>query len=353
MSRGQLEIRSLRKSYGGLDVLKGIDLDVSSGEFVTLLGPSGSGKTTVLMAIAGFQQADAGRIAIDGRDVTALPAHERNVGVVFQQYALFPHLTIRDNIAYPLRMRRLARAEIERRVSAALDAVQLSGVGDRMPNQLSGGQQQRIAVARATVYEPPLLLMDEPLSALDKSLRQDLQTEIRRMHRDLSTSIVYVTHDQEEALGMSDRIAVVNEGRIVQIDTPETIYHRPATRFVASFVGQSNFLGGRYLGGQDGRIGRCRLHDGTEMAGVVTGEPAVDDDVTLMVRPEHMKVCASGGVGARLEELVYQGRHHRCLGRFVTGERCLLELSGDSLPSDPAAPFNVCWEPGDAVILAE
>jgi putative spermidine/putrescine transport system ATP-binding protein len=237
-----LRVRSLRKSFGGNEVLRGIDLDVRTGEFLTLLGPSGSGKTTLLRIIAGFESHTSGEMLIRGRDIAGLSPSERGLGMVFQQYALFPHLTVADNVAYGLRMRRWARPKVGQRVAEMLEMVGLPGLADRKPRQLSGGQQQRVAFARALAYEPQLLLMDEPLGALDRSLRLQLEEEIKRVHRQLGTTVIYVTHDQEEALVLSDRIAIMEEGRFAGLDTPTTLYQRPPTTFVAKFFANANLI---------------------------------------------------------------------------------------------------------------
>ena len=237
-----VSLTGLEKRYDGVGAVRGISLEVQSGEFLTLLGPSGSGKTTTLMMIAGFETPSAGDIAVDGRSVIAIPPNKRNLGMVFQNYALFPHLSVADNIGFPLKQRGVDRTARARMVAEALEVVRLPGYGGRSPRQLSGGQQQRVALARAIVFRPRLLLMDEPLGALDKQLREGLQMELRRLHAELGITFIYVTHDQDEALTMSDRIAVVNEGRIAQLGTPEDLYDRPSDRFVASFIGESNFL---------------------------------------------------------------------------------------------------------------
>ena len=237
-----IRLRSLRKSYGEVAAVDGIDLDVGRGEFFTLLGPSGSGKTTTLRMIAGFERPDAGEIELGGRDVSRLPPFERNVNTVFQDYALFPHMTVQQNVEYGLKVKRVGRAERRLRADEALGAVRLEGYGDRKPAQLSGGQRQRVALARAIVNTPRALLLDEPLGALDLKLRQELQLELKELQQELGMTFVYVTHDQEEALTMSDRIAVFNEGRIEQVGTPAVMYEHPATRFVAGFIGTSNII---------------------------------------------------------------------------------------------------------------
>ena len=237
-----IQISGLTKKYGQLYALESVDLEVKSGEFLTLLGPSGSGKTTLLMAIAGFNRPDAGSIRFGDTEVILTPPHKRNVGMVFQSYALFPHMTVAENIAFPLKLRGVNATERIERAKTALTTVQLDGLGDRDIDQLSGGQRQRVALARAFVFRPRILLMDEPLSALDKKLREQMQIELKHLHEQLGVTTVYVTHDQREALTMSDRIAVINHGRLAQIDTPHAIYNNPANAFVADFIGESTML---------------------------------------------------------------------------------------------------------------
>jgi len=246
---GGLMLRGLVKRYGAVEAVAGIDLEIRRGEFLTLLGPSGSGKTTLLMMIAGFQDATEGDILLDGQPITATPAEKRNFGMVFQGYALFPHMTVRDNIGYALSVRHRPKPEIAARVAEMLELVQLQGMDDRLPAQLSGGQQQRVALARALVFSPPVLLLDEPLGALDRKLRIEVQEQLKDLHRRVGTTFVYVTHDQEEALSMSDRVVIMRAGRIEQVGTPEELYTRPRTEFAASFLGKSNFIdrdGGRF-----------------------------------------------------------------------------------------------------------
>src|SRR6195256_6330329 len=264
-----LELRGVRKSYGGEVAVENVDLELRNEEFLTFLGPSGSGKTTTLMMVAGLQQPDAGSIRLNGVSVASLPPYRRDVGMVFQNYALFPHMTVRRNVAFPLEMRGTPAAEIARLVDEALALVKLPDHGERLPKQLSGGQQQRVALARAMVYRPALLLMDEPLGALDRKLREQLQLEIKRVHREREISVLYVTHDQDEALTMSDRIAVFNQGRIEQIGTPEELYDRPATRFVAGFIGDTNLLSGRAVGVVDGT---CEVESAAGRVRAATGQ---------------------------------------------------------------------------------
>ncbi len=239
---GGLTIRGLTKRYGTFVAVNGIDLDIRKGEFLTLLGPSGSGKTTLLMMIAGFQNVTAGDIRLDGQSIINMLPEKRNFGMVFQGYALFPHMTVADNIAYPLSVRHRPKSEIDRRVSEMLELVQLNGMAGRFPAQLSGGQQQRVALARALCFAPPVLLLDEPLGALDKKLRVEVQAQLKDLHRTVGTTFIYVTHDQEEALSMSDRVVIMQAGGIEQIGTPEELYTKPRTEFAASFLGKSNFL---------------------------------------------------------------------------------------------------------------
>ena len=242
-----MHLRDLRKSFGSVAAVDHVSLTIERGEFVTLLGPSGSGKTTTLMMIAGFEYPTSGDILIGGESVVSMPPSKRNIGMVFQNYSLFPHMTVFENIAFPLRMRKVQESEIRKKVMKALELVQLHDYPSRYPRQLSGGQQQRIALARALVFDPPILLMDEPLGALDKNLREYMQLEIKSIQRQLKITTIYVTHDQQEALTMSDRIAVMNHGRIEQVGSPEEVYEKPCNRFVAGFVGESNFLKGRII----------------------------------------------------------------------------------------------------------
>ncbi|TCZ55441.1 ABC transporter ATP-binding protein [Roseicella aquatilis] len=286
-----LELRGLSKRYGGFTAVDAVSLRVERGQFLTLLGPSGSGKTTILMMIAGFVAPGEGAVLLDGRDITALPPERRDFGMVFQGYALFPHMTVAENVAFPLRVRRLGRAAREEKVRAALDLVQLSGFADRRPSQLSGGQQQRVALARALVFDPDLLLLDEPLSALDRKLRAELQEELKALHRRIGRTFVSVTHDQEEALSLSDQVAILNHGRLVQLGPPEALYERPRTRFVAGFLGHSNFLRGTVrevaAAGSVVQAGGTRLLQRDE-----PGPPGAT--VLLSLRPEKIALLAEG-----------------------------------------------------------
>lgn len=284
-----LLLRAISKRYGNMAVVDGVSLDVARGEFLTLLGPSGSGKTTLLMMIAGFVAPTSGQISIGGRVITHLPPERRNFGMVFQGYALFPHLTIAGNVAFPLKVRGCTRDEIAKRVMDTLELVQLRGVADRLPSQLSGGQQQRVALARALIFTPDLLLLDEPLSALDKSLRADLQSELKQLHRRLGKTFIYVTHDQEEALSMSDRIAILRNGKIVQIASPTDLYNSPNTRFVANFLGKSNFIQGVIESLEQTSI-RYRIGDKAFVQCGARKNSSVGDKLLLALRPEKIRL---------------------------------------------------------------
>jgi putative spermidine/putrescine transport system ATP-binding protein len=308
-----IRFEGVSKAFGATTVVDALDLAVERGEFVSLLGPSGSGKTTLLMMLAGFEAPTGGAIRVDGRRVEGLPPHRREMGVVFQNYALFPHMSVADNLAFPLRMRRMPRAERTARVARALDLVRLGHLADRRPAQLSGGQQQRIALARALVYEPKVVLMDEPLSALDKQLREHMQLEIRALHRTLGLTVLFVTHDQDEALTMSDRVAVLNHGRIEQFDTPAGLYDRPRTRFVAEFIGETNLLAGT-LEGVEADEARITSGDRT-FACRCAAPPALGAPVLVSVRPEmlHLRDEPSGPnvLPVTVEDAVYHGDHVR------------------------------------------
>jgi putative spermidine/putrescine transport system ATP-binding protein len=299
-----IRLRGLTRSFGDVRAVAGVDLDVVDGEFLTLLGPSGSGKTTVLRMIAGFERPDAGTIELAGVDVTATPPYARDVNTVFQDYALFPHMSVRKNIEYGLRVKKVPNAERRARAAEALEAVRLGGYGDRAPSQLSGGQRQRVALARALVNRPKVLLLDEPLGALDLKLREQMQVELKAIQRDVGITFVFVTHDQDEALTMSDRIAVFNEGVIAQLGTPTEVYEHPATTFVAGFVGTSNLLAG-------------------EVAASVLGRPG-----TWSVRPEKIRLVLAGEavdegeriVQGTVREVVYVGMSTRFVVDLPTGD---------------------------------
>ncbi len=313
-----IHFHEVSKAYGHTRVIENLELEVDKGEFLSLLGPSGSGKTTILMMLAGFEAATSGAIWLDGQRIHALPPHKRGMGVVFQNYALFPHMTVAENVAFPLEMRGFGKAEIRARVAAALDRVQLAHLGGRKPGQLSGGQQQRVALTRALVFEPKVVLMDEPLGALDKQLREQMQFEIRDLHRRLGLTIVFVTHDQGEALTMSDRIAIFDKGRIAQIGTASDVYDRPASQFVSQFIGETNLLAGTIVGRADDRL---LIDIGNGRAITATRPPDSPGDgaaVVVSIRPERLAFGAAGDEGgprnaiaATVDDVVYQGNHLR------------------------------------------
>ena len=285
-----ITLENLSKYYGTVGANRDVNLDISPGEFLTLLGPSGSGKTTALMMIAGFVIPTSGDIRVNGQSIVQVPVHKRNIGMVFQNYALFPHLNVARNVSFPLEMRNTPKAEIEKRVDAALDLVRLGGFRDRRPKQLSGGQQQRVALARALIFEPTVLLLDEPLGALDAKLREEMKIEIKQLHQKIGATILFVTHDQEEALTLSDRIAVFNDGEIVQLGTPDQLYHQPANRFVADFIGETNLLSGKVISVAD-RQCRATLSDGLEIIGDLReGMKPPTDWATYTLRLEKITV---------------------------------------------------------------
>ncbi len=299
-----LVVDGLTQRYGSVTALADFSLGVERGEFISLLGPSGCGKTTTLQALAGFVQPSAGRIVLDGRDITALPPDQRGLGIVFQSYALFPHMTVAANVAFGLEMRGLPRAERATRVERMLELVHLSELAERYPRELSGGQRQRVAIARALVIEPPVLLLDEPLSNLDAKLRETMQFELRRIQRKLGTTTLMVTHDQAEALSISDRVVVMHEGRIQQVDTPHRLYEQPASRFVGSFVGKTNWLQGVARGGAVELAGGLRLPLADADHGMADGST-----VALVLRPEKLRLLppGQGRLPARVAERFFLG----------------------------------------------
>jgi spermidine/putrescine ABC transporter ATP-binding subunit len=351
MAKPVLELTGVRKRFDSVLAVDDLDLSLRAGEFLTLLGPSGSGKTTTLMMVAGLQRPDAGAISLNGASVANLPPYRRDIGMVFQNYALFPHMTVRRNVAFPLEMRRLGTGEIVRMVDEALALVRLPGHGERLPRQLSGGQQQRVALARALVYRPALLLMDEPLGALDRKLREQLQLEIKRVHRERDISVLYVTHDQDEALTMSDRVAVFNHGRIEQIGTPEELYDRPATRFVAGFIGDTNFLDGRAVGVAGG-ICQVETTAGRVAASVRTPVER-GTAVCVAVRPERVELgpalAGGDGLGGTIVEQVFLGSGRKYVVRLGDGTEILFLRPVSEPPFDLAAPsVRVSWAPDRA-----
>ncbi|WP_241651318.1 ABC transporter ATP-binding protein [Paenirhodobacter populi] len=329
------------KSFGSFVAVHPLVLDVKEGEFMSFLGPSGSGKTTTLMMLAGFEEPTDGRIYIGHQDITAVPPARRNVGMVFQSYALFPHMTVEQNIAFPLRMRGLSKAEQMREVGRVLEIVGLERFGRRFPGQLSGGQQQRVALARAIVFQPPVLLMDEPLSALDKYLRSHLQSEIRRIHRDLGITVVYVTHDQDEAMTMSDRICVMRDGRIAQVDAPEALYSRPQDEFVAGFLGESNMLDAVVAFSAERTL---QLEIGGDRIVLPVARQPAGGQVRLSVRPEHVAFHPDPAGGATVADVTYVGDHRRYDLRLADGGMLIVKAqSTGAEPVPPGARVTVDW----------
>lgn len=351
-----LEMKKIQKWYGPLHVVRDFDLYVEPGEFVSFLGPSGSGKTTALKMIAGFEQASGGEMMLGNRSIVDVPPYERGIGMVFQNYALFPHMTVAENVAFPLKVRNVGKAETEEKVLRALDLVKMSQYRDRFPNQLSGGQQQRIALARAIVFDPSLLLMDEPLGALDRNLREHMKIEIMRIQKELNMTVIFVTHDQDEALVMSDRIAIINEGRLVQVADSRNLYYNPTDRFVASFVGESNLL-------------PCRIDDVVNGAGRVTiggRSPGMarlngqsrGDTGWVFVRPEHIDINSRGavaGVGNVLDGVVENALFLGELTRYSV--RCgdetitIKHQNRGQAHFNNGAPVSVSWNVENSTVL--
>ncbi len=351
-----VQFRGISKHYGSFCAIHGLQLDIRAGEFMTLLGPSGSGKTTTLMLIAGFDAPSAGEILIDGAPVVRLPPYRRNVGMVFQSYALFPHMTVAENIGFPLKQRGVVRAERDAAVRRMLDLVQLPGFAGRYPQQLSGGQQQRVAIARAVVFDPQVLLMDEPLSALDKQLRDAMQMEIKRLHDRLGITFVYVTHDQGEALAMSDRVAVMNEGRVEQLASPQAVYDAPSNRFVAAFVGQANFAPVSSVAEQDDGL----LVWTAWGAAVRAPQQPHASGCACMVRPERMTAGPPGaappgqnGLQATVREAVFMGEATRYTLETDTRETLLVKQPNraDRPVLRPGEPALVTWAVHDTRLV--
>lgn len=371
-----IEFEHVFKRYPGSNnaAVDDLNLHIEAGEFLTLLGPSGSGKTTTLMLLAGFEAPSSGTIRLDGRSIESLPPHLRNMGVVFQSYSLFPHMTVAENVAFPLSVRKVSAATIADKVTAALAKVHLENYTHRKPNQLSGGQQQRVALARALVFEPRLVLMDEPLSALDKKLREEMQLEIRRLHRELGVTMVFVTHDQSEAMTLSDRVAVFNQGRIEQLASPQELYDAPANPFVASFLGDNNMINATLEGYAESTpvaaTAKVRTASGQSLqARICTTKPLLESSaVKLCVRPEFLQVASDNSALATpnclqgtLLDLIHQGDHWRLVARLdgidrsgaVETPQWFAKISPGALPAGLVVGQNVClgFRPEDAWVF--
>ncbi|MEO0790912.1 MAG: ABC transporter ATP-binding protein [Pseudomonadota bacterium] len=326
-----VRFQNVQKSYDGeILVVKDLNLDIAQGEFLTMLGPSGSGKTTCLMMLAGFEPATHGEIFLGGNPINSLPPNKRGIGMVFQNYALFPHMSVNENLAFPLQVRGMSRAETKQRVDRVLDMVELGGFGGRRPAQLSGGQQQRVAVARALVFEPSLVLMDEPLGALDKQLREQMQYEIKHIHERLGVTVVYVTHDQSEALTMSNRIAVFNDGVIQQLSTPAELYERPENSFVAQFIGENNKLSGK-VEAVDGETCHVQLTSGERVSARAVNVGAAGSETSLSLRPERVFLGAKPDavpnvLEGKIVELIYHGDHIRAVMKVAATEDFVVKI---------------------------
>ena len=356
-----LSLKRLSKHYGDLAAVDDVSLEIEQGSFLTILGPSGSGKTTILMSIAGFVDPTAGQILLDNKDITSLPPDHRNFGMVFQGYALFPHMTVADNLWFPLRVRGVSRSDAASKVKAALELVQMEVLGERYPTQLSGGQQQRVALARALVFEPDLLLLDEPLSALDKKLRGDLQWELKSLHQRLGTTFIYVTHDQEEALSMSDEVVIMREGKIEQQGAPSDLYERPATRFVADFLGKSNFIEG--VAGSAGEGSVEYAAGGATLFQRTNGDtPASGTALCVALRPEKMVIAPEQAtpdlpnkVAGVIEALNYYGStfhfkvHTEALGDMMVATPAW----SCAVPQSIGTPVWLAWQPDASVIVRD
>ena len=350
MSDSFLELKNLKKSFApGEAVLQGINLTIRQGEFVTLLGASGCGKTTTLRIIAGLEQPDSGSVWLEGQDVTALEPNQRDVNTVFQNYALFPHMNVADNIGYGLKIRKVPKAEIKKKVKEMLELVQLEGYEKRKPSELSGGQKQRVAIARALANNPRVLLLDEPLGALDLQLRRTMQLELKRLQKKLGITFIYITHDQEEAINMSDRIVVMNQGQFEQIGTPDEIYNHPKTSYVAAFVGNANILKGT-VAEKNGHHIKVKLGD--EVASIDTEEKVnVGENVTVALRGEHILLEEKGNLHATVKEKNFAAGQLRVLLTLPNGDEVTASRFGMNADIQPGQ--QICWrfEPKDAVLV--
>jgi spermidine/putrescine ABC transporter ATP-binding subunit len=353
-----LRVERLSKSYGSGRVLDDVSFTVEAGQFFTLLGPSGSGKTTILKIVAGFVPQDEGEVYADDRELSREPPYRRDVGLVFQNYALFPHMTAAANVGFPLRMRKVPRAEADRRMRQALEIVRLTGLEDRYPRQLSGGQQQRVALARTLVFNPSVVLMDEPLGALDRKLREHMQVEIKQIQRRLGITVVYVTHDQEEALTLSDRIGVMRRGRLEQLGTPADLYERPRSRFVADFIGESNFLPGRVAGGAGDAVA-FETRRGAKLA-ATAGPGATAGAAVLFVRPEKIALSREAGdpgdgVPGTVRDVVYVGESCRYHVELDTGDTLIVKQMNAVSRATHAQGDRVtlAFRSADAVVFPE
>ena len=351
-----ISFQGVTKTYGNRDVVSEFSLDVPSGSFFTILGPSGSGKSTALMMLAGFVKPERGQIFVSGQNVTEAPPQRRGLGLVFQRYAVFPHLSVFENVAFPLRVRGYDRQKIRRFVDEALAMVQLQGFENRMPPGLSGGEQQRVALARAITYRPPVLLLDEPLGALDKKLRVQMQYELKRIQRELGITFIAVTHDQEEAMTMSDAVAVIHQGRLAQVDTPNNVYERPSSRFVADFLGESNLIDVTIEALDAGGTAAVRSRQGEGFRGILAGDASVGDTATMVVRPEKIWLDSFPGDGNAtsgvVQDIGYAGDSIRYVVTLPSGRAIVAKfLNRERLGIEPGSQVQLGWKFEDTRIL--
>ncbi len=341
------------KSYDGeVLVVKNLNLDIAKGEFVTMLGPSGSGKTTTLMMLAGFETPTNGEIYLQEKPISKIPPYEREIGMVFQNYALFPHMTVQENLSFPLEVRKLSKSDVKDKVKKALDMVELGDFGTRFPAQLSGGQQQRVALSRALVFEPRLVLMDEPLGALDKNLREQMQYEIKHIHERIGITVVYVTHDQGEALTMSNRIAVFNDGVVQQLSTPDILYEKPENSFVAQFIGENNRMTGT-VKELNGNYCNVDLDDGGSVRALKINVNSVGEKTQLSVRPERVSVDSSSNANenvftGEVKELIYLGDHIRARIDVCGNDEFIVKIPNEgNIQLEEGKSINLSWSPDD------
>ena len=357
-SESFVKFEKVDKSYDGeVLVVKDLNVDIPKGEFLTMLGPSGSGKTTTLMMLAGFETPTNGEIYLDGDAISSIPPYKRGIGMVFQNYALFPHMTVNENLAFPLEVRKLNKSEIKEKVEKALSMVELQDFGNRMPLQLSGGQQQRVALARALVFEPRLVLMDEPLGALDKKLREQMQYEIKHIHGNIGITVVYVTHDQSEALTMSNRIAVFNDGKIQQISTPDVLYEKPENAFVAQFIGENNQLKGK-VKSINGNMCTVTTDKGDEIKSLKVNINTVGDASTVSLRPERVEINSTdsnleNSFNAKVKELIYLGDHIRTRGEVCGNDQFIVKVPNSYKGTDlkEGVSVKLSWRASDSRAL--
>ena len=345
------------KSYDGkVLVVKDLNLDIAEGEFVTMLGPSGSGKTTCLMMLAGFETPTNGEIYLDSNPISNIPPHRRGIGMVFQNYALFPHMTVYENLAFPLRVRKVSKNEADKKIDKVLSMVSLQGFESRMPMQLSGGQQQRVAVARALVFDPQVVLMDEPLGALDKNLRENMQYEIKHIHESIGVTVVYVTHDQSEALTMSNRIAVFNDGKVQQLSRPDQLYEEPVNSFVAEFIGENNTFAGQVIEIAKDKC-KVKLNSGAEIFANPISVKSKGEKTTVSLRPERALINPSSKMEnnhkGKVEEVIYHGDHTRIRINLLGNNQFILKIpnSSSNMGIKLGNTINVGWNSKDSRAL--